>query len=260
MELSVNTRSNLSCMRELNQRSVGGWSCLLESFPMQASFSWVTFFAGLISGFLPGLFSGYLLQRLKEKRDARLRLSEKIYGPLYQQIYEAAQQIEQRKKAVSANARLWESIKSQGLTSEIEASLLKNLSELFYQVFPNYDAAWEEACNRKIPALLRDWDENFGNPPGPRGVQYVSWWTIATDENYRLPFTELLPDQSLLLLDRTIGWATLDASGWSVDSFIQARRRELMELPAVVNYMRCRREALTRTAEVLHMLKLSLRH
>lgn len=117
--------------------------------------------------------------------------------------------------------------------------------------FPAYDMAWQEACLRAVRALLREWDQRFGQPPGGVRIREVNWWQVATDEDSLPDFQPLQNGEALRFHDWVIHQFQLPGT---LEAFIKDRKRELKELPAIHELKARRAEAMNRSADVLRLL------
>lgn len=125
------------------------------------------------------------------------------------------------------------------------------LKALYERVFPGYDQAWQEACLRAVPALLRQWDQSFGQPPGGVRIRKVNWWQVATDEDFLPDLLPLQNGEALRFHDWVIQQPQLPGT---LEAFIRDRKRELEELPAIRELRARRAAAMNRSADVLRLL------
>jgi hypothetical protein len=136
------------------------------------------FAAGLVSGFLPGLLSGYVLLRLTDRRKANRDRSREIYIPLHQQLFEALKQVEHSERPHGVDPNFWSDLEASGLAKGIRRSLRKKIAYLYSTAFPEFEKAWM-ALNGSdgISKLLTNYDESVGvDVPHLQGGPYISWW------------------------------------------------------------------------------------
>ena len=204
-----------------------------------------------LASFALGLLSGYLLMLVQDWRRARQALSKEAYRPLHEQIHRALRQFETSQKAVAIETNFWRNLEAAGVTRGIKSSIQAELRALYTRVFPAYDKAWQEACLRAVPALLRQWDQRFGQPPGGVRIREVNWWQVATDEDFLPDLLPLQNGEALRFHDWVIQQGQLPGT---LETFIRERKRELEELTAIRELRACRAEAMNRSADVLGLL------
>lgn len=143
------------------------------------------FAAGLVSGFLPGLLSGYALLRLTDRRKACRDRSREIYVPLHKQLFEALKQIELSDRALAVDPHFWSDLEATGLAKGVQRSLRKNVAHLYSTLVPEFESAWmalneSDGSSHGIRELLSGYDESLGvdAPHLPRGP-FPSWWRFV---------------------------------------------------------------------------------
>jgi hypothetical protein len=203
-----------------------------------------------LASFALGLLSGYVLIVLQDRRRARQALSKEAYGPLHKQIHRALQQFETNQRALAIEPNFWRDLEAAGVTQGIKSSIRAELKGLYTRIFPAYDSAWHEACVRAVPALLRQWDQEYGVAPEKLKTRQVNWWQVATDEDFLPDLLPLQDHEALFLHDMVFpAWQPV-----TLASFIRQRKRELEELPAIRQFKARRSEAINRSSDILKAL------
>lgn len=140
------------------------------------------FAAGLVSGFLPGLLSGYVLLRLTDRRKAFRDRSREVYVPLHKQLFEALKQVEKSDRAHAVDPHFWSDLEASGLAKGVRRSLRKRVAYLYSTLLPEFESAWmafneSDGSSHGIRELLSGYDESLGvDAPHLQGGPFPSWW------------------------------------------------------------------------------------
>jgi hypothetical protein len=227
------------------------------------TFSWISF----VTGFLPGLLSGFLLQRVQHKRERALDLCERLYRPLHRQLNDGLREIVLNSRANSIDPVLWIRLEADGFTEHINQGLRQELRELFTIVQPSYDRSWIALNNRAIPALRDRWDHQFGIPPGAARIRDIDWQKAAVEADFEMPSHPLepavdaqRPQEVVRLWNWVVTQQRLDGMPGGLVAFLQARRMELQQLRETHDYLENRADIMHRTTMALLKIKPRLVH
>jgi len=212
------------------------------------------FAAGLVSGFLPGLLSGYVLLRLTDRRKANQDRSREIYVPLHKQLFEALKQVELSDRALAVDPIFWSDLEASGLAKGVRRTLRQKVAYLYSRLFPEFEKAWmalneSDGSSHGIRELLAAYDELVGvDAPHLERGPFPSWWRFLLARTFQPPLLGFADFRTFRIWNRYFiegepsakGRASIDILReiWSVaqknpsvQRLQEARERLLAEIP-----------------------------
>jgi hypothetical protein len=186
------------------------------------NFNAADFFGGIVVGFLAGFFSGYSLDRIKERRTKKRERSRNIFEPLHTQLTEARSQITNFERPNALSYDFWHKLNLPRNMMAIPSDLQQPLRELYSDTVPNYEASWKAVNEHGVEQLLTPWTTKFGTDRDLKNIQRLPRWNrFLSAPEFRPSLLEIQTPGIIPLWNKDTTQEALNGFGLTADQFLK---------------------------------------
>lgn len=191
-------------------------------------------FVSNIVSFVLGLVSAFLIDRYRDRKNARRELSREVYGPLHFELTTHVLENVVRHARSGCTDHSWRQIKAKGLAKLVPLDLRQQIETFYSDTLPRYEIAWQ-VCHTKISEYREQWDDRYGAPPGGTNQVDINWFDFLISRECNLPHIDLREGDALRLFNYSI--RSHRFRDWMpIEQFLTERWQENTHDPAIVDY------------------------
>lgn len=220
------------------------------------SFTVSSFLYGIVVGFLPGFFSGYFLDRIREGRTKRKERSRDIFEPLHAQLSEARTQITDFERPGALSYDFWHQLNMPRRMMAIPPALQQPLRELFSDIIPAYEASWKAVNEHGVEQILTPWTLKLGTDPDLKNQQrFPKYYRFLCAPEFRPALLELQNHGLIPIWNKVAYQETILGQGLTVDQFLKHLWDEAQAVPMFQASRNARQSALRVLSELIPLVR-----